>query len=208
MPFDPPLSNLVVRIKTLAKVRARILVGVAGAPGSGKSTLAEALVDDLGPEACVLPMDGFHLPNKTLVERGLLARKGAPETFDADGFIALLRKVRSTPEVTYPTFDRTLDATVPDAGVICAGTRIVVAEGNYLLLKAAPWSETAACLDLSVQLDVPRDTLEARLIQRWRDHGHSEEAAILRARGNDLRNADVVLTASRPADVTLRQSAT
>lgn len=206
MLFEPPLDDLIARIQTLAQESSRILVGVAGAPGSGKSTLAQSLVARLGPEACVLPMDGFHLPNETLMERGLLERKGAPETFDAEGFIALLRKVRSTPEVRYPTFDRTADATVPNAGCIKAGTRIVVAEGNYLLLRAAPWRETAECLDLSVQLDVPRATLEARLIQRWRDHGLSEAAAVSRARGNDLRNADVVLTASGPADVTLRQT--
>lgn len=205
MLLEPPLDDLIARIETLAQGRSRILVGIAGAPGSGKSTLAEALVAKLGPEACVLPMDGFHLPNETLLERGLLDRKGAPETFDAEGFVALLRKVRSTPEVRYPTFDRTADATIPDAGCIKAGTRIVVVEGNYLLLRAAPWCETAEWLDLSVQLDVPRATLEARLIQRWRDHGLSEEAATSRARGNDLRNADVILTASRPADVTLHQ---
>ncbi|WP_371170723.1 phosphoribulokinase [Aliiroseovarius sp. 2305UL8-7] len=194
------IDALIGEIRDRADSRARVLVAVAGAPGSGKSTLAETLVKKLGHSAAVLPMDGYHLDNPVLERRGLLERKGAPETFDADAFVALVRSLRTEPVLTYPTFDRGADRTVPNAGRIDESSNIVVIEGNYLLLDSPPWTDLGSLFDLTVYLDVPRKDLEARLIQRWINHGLSESNARTRALGNDMRNVDLVTGTSRTAD--------
>lgn len=174
----------------------RPLVAVAGAPGSGKSTLAEALVARV-PGAVLLPMDGFHLDNRVLDARGQRARKGAPETFDAAGFVALLARVRAGDEVVFPVFDRDRDLAIAGAGIIDATTRLVVVEGNYLLLDADPWRQ--ARYDLTVTLDVPEAELRRRLTARWQGLG-ADVAAHL---ANDLANASLVIRGSRPADLVL-----
>ncbi|QUJ78063.1 hypothetical protein KDD17_14605 [Sulfitobacter albidus] len=200
------IAALAREISDRNTARDRLIVAIAGAPGSGKSTLAEDLANRLGAGAAVLPMDGFHLDNATLRAAGLFAHKGAPNTFDAAGFIALLREVRAGGAVSYPTFDRNADATVPGGGMIDADTRIVLAEGNYLLLDNAPWDRLAPLCDLTVQLHVPRHVLEQRLIDRWLAYGLDPEAARARALGNDMRNVDTVVSTSRPADYVIRQS--
>ena len=168
---------LVQEIRKRAIDETRILVAVAGPPGSGKSTLADNLVTRLGPSAAVLPMDGFHLDNDTLKKMGLLDRKGAPETFDAASFIELVRALRSKSDISYPTFDRDEDSTVPDGGNIDGTSKIILIEGNYILLNKPPWSSLALLFDFTVYIDVARDALEARLVKRWLDHGLSEVAA-------------------------------
>lgn len=194
------VEQLAKEITDRATGEGRFVVAVAGPPGAGKSTLSEALVDQLGDIAAVLPMDGFHMDNADLIELGLLPRKGAPETFHAEAFGKLLSDVRTQDTVDYPTFDRSMDRTVPNGGRIEPTTRIIVAEGNYLLLKDKPWDQLAALFDMTVLLDVPRDVLEARLIQRWLDHGMSEADAIARARGNDMVNVDTVINRSGTPD--------
>lgn len=182
----------------------RLRIAIAGPPGAGKSTLAEALVARLnrdGPQAALVPMDGFHLDNALLRKRDLLQRKGAPETFDAAGFLHLVQRLGTEPEVVLPLFDRVLDIAVAGAAEVTAETRIVVVEGNYLLLDAALWDQLAPFWDLTVFLDVDREELERRLIQRWLDHGHDPSAARARALSNDIPNARRVLAESRPADV-------
>lgn len=190
----------------------RVIIGISGPPGSGKSTLAEDVVERLnakagrGPRAALLPMDGFHLDNQVLAKRGLLARKGAPETFDVDGLVRLVRNVRDhEADIRYPLFDRTLDRCLADAGLLEASTPIVVVEGNYLLLDAPPWDELASLFDATVFLSPSIETLEARLIDRWLSFGFSPEAAAEKARGNDLKNARLVLENSRAADLLLTQ---
>lgn len=200
------LPQLAQIISERAADHPRLLVGIAGAPASGKSTLAADLATRLGPHAAVLPMDGFHLDNEVLTQMGLFHRKGAPETFDANGFVDLLRKLRTTPSLPYPTFDRAADKTVPNGGEIDAATRIVLIEGNYLLLDIAPWSSLADVFDLTVRLDVDREDLEQRLIARWLDHGLTQPEALARAQGNDLPNADFVAQHARPADLVLRSA--
>ncbi|WP_439110227.1 hypothetical protein [Lentibacter sp.] len=190
-------------IKARASGCARYLVAIAGAPASGKTTLAAELASKLGPSASVLPMDGFHLDNSILRERGLLARKGAPETFDALGFVELLERVRRTPVVGYPTFDRQADCARADGGQVSASTRIVLVEGNYLLLRTAPWAALEGLFDLTVSLEVARDELERRLIARWLKYGLPPEAARARALDNDMKNADFVAAHARAADIVL-----
>ena len=190
-------------------LRDRIVLAIAGAPGSGKSTLADAVVAAIdrrdGPgTAALLPMDGFHPDNAELDARGLRAVKGAPQTFDAAGFVALVRRVRTaTGDLSYPRFDRAQDRTLPGAGHLAASTPVVVCEGNYLLLRAAPWSDLAPLFDLTVMLSVPLPVLRDRLVARWRDHGLTERAAAARADANDIPNARTVIDGSSKADIVL-----
>jgi pantothenate kinase len=133
-----------------------------------------------------------------------MPRKGAPETFDAGGFTHLLKRLRSAGEVAIPVFDRDADLARAGADVVGAGDRILIVEGNYLLLDRAPWSTLRPLFDLTIFLATPEAELERRLIQRWRDQGLSPEAARVRAEGNDLPNARLVARHSAPADITLR----
>jgi fructokinase len=200
-------ADVASRIEDLARDRPRTVIAVAGPPASGKSTLAEALTATLnarGISAKVVPMDGFHLDNSILEERGLLARKGAPETFDAEGFIALVRRLKQGGNVSIPLFDRRRDTSVQDADMVPGDCAVIVVEGNYLLFDEHPWRELAGLWDLSVGLHVPVEELRRRLVQRWLDHGLSEADAVARTESNDLPNEKRVRGASLPADVYVR----
>lgn len=186
------LSTAIDRIIGLQPKGNRTLVALAGAPASGKSTLAEALVTALnqaGQSAVLVPMDGFHLDNRILECRGQLDRKGAPETFDADGFIHLIGRLSREPEIAIPLFDRARDLAIAGASVIRPDQRIAVVEGNYLLFDETPWSRLRDCWDISIWVETPMEELERRLVRRWLDHGLEESAARQRARQNDLANA-------------------
>lgn len=197
------IAELLAKIESLAKGQRRIIVALAGPPGSGKSTLAAQLASQLGDAAAVVPMDGFHKDNAELAARDLLDRKGAPETFEAQAFVDLVRRLRADGDTAYPTFDREADKTVPNGGQVSGSTGIVLIEGNYLLLNTPPWDGLDGLFDLTVSLTVPRDVLRTRLIERWCAHGLSLADATARAVSNDLRNVDFVCENARPADVVL-----
>jgi pantothenate kinase len=191
-----------------AGARPRFVIALAGPPGVGKSTLSEALLaafDTHGEAAAIVPMDGFHLDNAVLEDRGDLDRKGAPFTFDADGFAALLNRLRNQADrdVVIPVFDRLHDLSRAGGRVIPAGQRVLIAEGNYLLLDQSPWRDMADLFDMTVMLTAPAQILRTRLIRRWIDHNLTEADAVARAMHNDIPNAELVLHASRPADITL-----
>ena len=200
------IAHIAATIFRHAAGRERFLVAIAGPPGSGKSTLAERLLELLvEAPAALVAMDGFHFDNQVLKERGLLDRKGAPETFDFDGFKTTLQRLRSVSgDIAVPLFDREADLARAGASVVRAGDRIVVVEGNYLLLNEAPWNELAGLFDYTVFLDVPRGALAHRLVQRWLDHGLSEEEARERAFSNDMVNAERVIASLMEPDVTIR----
>lgn len=181
----------------------RFLTAIAGPPGAGKSTLAAAVVAALGPGARMVPMDGFHYDDAVLEARGLRHRKGAPETFDAAGFVHLLRRLRAGEEAAIPVFDRGLELSRAAAEVVAPDDRLVVAEGNWLLLGEGPWADAAPLFDLTVMLRIDEDELDRRLMRRWARHGKTPEAARAWIDGNDLPNARRVLAASRPADVVI-----
>jgi len=172
------------RVHALHENSSRLLVAVAGAPGSGKTTLATELARRLTLQkvnTIVVPMDGFHLDNAILDDRGLRPRKGAPETFDAAGFIHLVKRLKDNAEVIAPAFDRTRDLSVAGAVAIPGDCPVVIVEGNYLMFDEDPWSQLAPIWDLAVWIDTPMPKLRSRLIQRWLSLNHSRTAATRRA---------------------------
>lgn len=186
---------------------ARFVVAIAGPPGAGKSTLSDALVETLvagGEKAAVLPMDGFHMDNAVLEGKGLLARKGAPETFDFRAFLSTVMAVHANDgEVLVPVFDRSRELAIASARVVAPETRIVLVEGNYLLLDEAPWNKLEGAFDFSIFINPGIAELEQRLLKRWYDHGYDEEEAKRKAFGNDIPNAHRVVDHQRSADLVL-----
>ena len=187
-------------------VQGRFIAALAGPPGAGKSTLAEAVVQALGPDARVVPMDGFHYDDAILNARGMRSRKGAPETFDVAGYRHLLSRLVSEQEVAIPVFDRTLELSRGSADLVTPAHRILVTEGNYLLLNEVPWTDLQDFFDLTVFIDVPKAELDRRLLERWAYYGKTPEAARAWIDGNDMPNIRRVLHGSRPADVSVRWS--
>ncbi|MCK7610898.1 nucleoside triphosphate hydrolase [Roseibium sediminicola] len=194
----------------------RTIIGIAGPPASGKSTLAEAVVQSLNSgsrssvaRASLLPMDGYHLDNRLLESRGLLARKGAPETFDASGFCDAVGRLAEVNRETYhPKFDRHLDLAIANAIAIHPETPVVVVEGNYLLLDRAPWSSLRALFAATVFVCPSMQALRERLLQRWIKHGLEPDAALRKTIENDLPNAELVARESHLADLMLTQDYT
>lgn len=200
------LRDLIGRLRAVAAPGRRTIVGVVGEPGAGKSTLVAELVDALGPDAAPAPMDGFHLSNKVLDDLGLRERKGAPETFDAHGFVQLLERLRDQREdVVYaPEFLREHDESIAARIAISRDTPVVLVEGNYLLLDEHPWLEVRRHLDAVWYLDLDHDERLRRLADRHRSFGRAEAQAWERARTHDQVNAELVRRTRVRADLVVR----
>ncbi|MEI6097079.1 MAG: nucleoside triphosphate hydrolase [Alphaproteobacteria bacterium] len=191
-------------IRKKAEGKGRFVVAIAGPPGAGKSTLSAELVATLGAGAKVVPMDGFHYDDRVLFARGSRNRKGAPDTFDAHGFFHMLRRLRQEDEVAIPLFDRDLEISRAGADIVTAVDRVLVVEGNYLLLNAPPWPEAAALFDLTVWIEVPEAELDRRLMARWAHYGKTVAQARAWVDGNDMPNIRSVTSGSRKADLVLQ----
>lgn len=202
MRLEAQIAQIAEHIDALPTRDRRRFIALVGPPASGKSTLSHALAKAV-PHAAVIPMDGFHLDNRILEARGLLARKGAPDTFDVEGFAHLIRRLKAEDNVIYPVFNRDIDAAIAGAGSVGPETRTLIVEGNYLLLDKPRWRDLAPLWDLSVYLSVSEDVLRARLMQRWRDQGLNEDAAAAKTDRNDLPNAREVAAHLIAPDVTI-----
>ena len=192
-----------------AEGRPRFIVAIAGPPGAGKTTLATRLLtfmNDHQATAKIVPMDGFHLDNSILNKRGLLERKGAPQTFDANGFVHLMMRLADVDEdVAIATFDRQRDISIAAADVVSSRDRILLVEGNYLLLQSQPWAQLRKIWDETVFINPGIKVLEHRLVDRWLNHGLNAEDARRRALSNDIPNAHYVLENSSPAQITIAE---
>ncbi|MDO8360876.1 MAG: nucleoside/nucleotide kinase family protein [Devosia sp.] len=187
----------------------RTALGLAGGPGTGKSTLAMQLVAALNAAepgaAAYVPMDGFHMKHAKLEALGMAADKGMPNTFEGAAFADFLAALKAaTGPVSGPGYSRKIEDVVEDAFTVPGETRLLVVEGNYLLLAAAPWWRIKPLLDRAVFIEVPRETVRGRLLKR-----HAEEGLFTEARNRahiervDLPNYDLVMRSKPRADVAI-----
>ena len=190
---------LIERADRLLTTGGRLL-GIAGPPGAGKSTLAEQLLAHYGTRAQLLPMDGFHMANEELTRLARAHRKGAPDTFDVDGYLATLHRViERDHDVLAPRFHRDLEEPIAGAIRIATGTELVITEGNYLLLRQDGWSRVAALLDESWMLCPNDGARRERLTARHMAHGRNADDAHRWVLAVDEPNAALILRYSAPA---------
>ena len=190
-------------------VSGRRLIAIVGAPGGGKSTVAEGLIAQVNAVhpggAAILPMDGYHFDDAVLDARGLRARKGAPETFDVGGLRHMLSrlKLNDEDEIAVPVFDRAIEISRSAARLIPKAVRVVVVEGNYLLLGLPPWSHLHVAFDATVMINVSEEVLRRRLTERWESYGLSPAEVKAKVEKNDLVNGRFVMANSATSNFVL-----
>lgn len=201
-------DDLLKRARGLTRPGRRAILGIAGSPGAGKTTLAEHLVRALNgpgePWVAHVPMDGFHLADVELDRLGLRDRKGAPDTFDAGGYAALLRRLREEVEegiVYAPGFERTLEQPIAGAIPVPRTAELIVTEGNYLLLDTGAWARLRPQLDEVWFCELDEDERVRRLVARHEEFGKDHEEAVAWVFGTDQRNAELVAGTRERADL-------
>lgn len=203
MTSSPAFEEAVRRARTLLATGQRKILGIAAAPGAGKSTLAAHLLQALGAQAQVVPMDGFHLANSELQRLGRAGRKGAPDTFDAAGYVNLLQRIHSQSpgETIYaPEFRREMEEGIAGAIAIEASTPLIITEGNYLLMEDGAWGRVRAVLDEAWYLDIDGGLRQQRLLERHMRFGRTREAALEWIRVTDEPNAQRIERTRHRAD--------
>lgn len=196
-------DDLVARLEARLARQPRTLVGLVGAPGAGKSTLAAKLAAAFGARAQAVPMDGYHLAQAELERLGRAGRKGAEDTFDSAGYVALLRRLREPVpgETVYaPAFRREIEEPIAGAIPVAPDVPLVITEGNYLLLDHGHWAAVRPLLDEAWYVDVDDDLRRERLLARHMHHGRSREAALAWIAGTDEPNAVRIAASAARAD--------
>jgi pantothenate kinase len=196
------IEEAVAHARRLASSGGRRLLGITGPPGGGKSTLASTIAVELGDHASLVRMDGFHLAQAELVRLGREDRKGAIDTFDAAGYVALLRRLRDASEdVVYaPEFRREIEEPIAGAVAVSCDVPLVITEGNYLLVDEGEWGAVRSLLDEAWFVTTSEETRLRWLVQRHIDYGKAPDAARAWALGSDQRNAQVVDATKARAD--------
>jgi len=204
--YEGDLGGLIERARWLAGAKPRSILGITGAPGSGKSTLAASLVSALGPETAVLvPMDGFHLANSELIRLERRDRKGAIDTFDGAGYVALIRRLHAAdePVVYAPEFRREIEEAIAGAIAVPRAVPLVVTEGNYLLADGAPWDALQPMFDQTWYMQLDDAMRLERLIARHITFGKDPEFARSWSLGPDQRNAEFIASTRIKADLAI-----
>lgn len=197
-------EDALLRAKLLLGASENFLLGVVGKPGVGKSTFTQNMLDVLKSDrVVVVPMDGFHLSNEELVKVGKRERKGAPDTFDVQAFVELLKLLRKREgkEVIFPTFERESETSIPGGGRILPSATLVVVEGNYLLHPDDGWGEVKSYFDETWYLELNENVRKSRLINRHIFFGKSPIAAAAWVENSDEKNALLVAASRTLADV-------
>ena len=202
--YDQLLISLTERIDNDDK--NRYFIALSGPPASGKSTISEKLANDLRAKeynSSILQMDGFHYDDLILKEKKLLLKKGAPETFDVMGLINFVSRLQKEDEVIIPIFDRSLELSRSSAVIISKNTKVIIVEGNYILLNSYPWCELHKFFNTTVMINCEKKILEKRLIERWKNFNLPNEEIDEKVYKNDLPNGVNVLKNSIKADYIL-----
>jgi pantothenate kinase len=215
-PAAPPpaaslsVHELVERADALASGGRRTVLGIAGAPGAGKSTLGVTLARALGDRAALVGMDGFHFANEELDRRGIRSRKGAPDTFDVDGFASLLARLRRPQRapIYAPVFDRARDESIGSATPVHPTTPLILVEGNYLLLETGPWRAVRRLMDEVWFLDVGPEERVRRLIRRRQAFGDSVSHSERWVRNVDEPHAELIRSTRHRADLIVELTTT
>lgn len=202
-PVVSEIGQLVSRARELARARARTLLGITGPPGAGKSTVSAAIAADLEDLVRVVPMDGFHLAQAELVRLGRIARKGAPDTFDAAGYVALLARLRNPDRETVyaPVFRRDLEEPIACALAVPSEVPLVLTEGNYLLVTSSGWAGVRPLLDEVWYVEDDESARMQRLVRRHIQFGKPPDLAREWVLESDQRNAELVARTRHRADL-------
>jgi len=197
-------EKYLARLRALLETGKRVIIGLVGAPGSGKSTVALALRDAFPTQSQIVPMDGYHLANAELARLGRASRKGAPDTFDSAGYASLLRRLRDQEEdeiIYAPEFHRNIEEAIAGSIPVFPETKLIITEGNYLLLDDGHWSKVAQLLDEVWYVDVDDELRIERLSRRHEQFGRTPEAAAAWVMNTDEPNARLIAADKARADL-------